>query len=607
MSNAPTPRQQQIIDEPGSLLVVAGPGSGKTATMVRKIARILQTPHHRVVAVTFTRDGANEMRERLAKLLTPAEMKRVTASTFHSLTIDHLRRHRRLDRVATPAQQRAFLARARMQFAPDMDMGDLQLVFEAVKCSLQPTEKIRATTSSAWYQAYEDTLRRHNLIDLYDVMRRGVELMSSGEIPPLDCTHLVVDESQDNDEIQAAWVACHKQQITTLVGDDDQTIYEWRRAIGFHGMLAFRDARNAKVVLLEDNFRSRAELLDAAGTVIANNNPYRNLKTLVPRRGPGGCVTLVAAGSLEATCNAVRELVDADLFELPEPVGGARFGVKTGTWGILARTNLLLDFVESFLSTHEIKVFRSSGSLWDHPIAQTALQTLSSILTHDTIGIDIALHHAKFKPDEISAVIEANRRNIPALLDGEGVLDGAQDRKRMAALFERTAKWRKLAANGSFSSAVDRVCEFVAAHLPAKKQQTAEVILRPLSQRLNRMQAEPAARVAMLLSESKKRSAQDAVSLYTMHGAKGLEFDNVVIVGCDDEVIPGDAIDLPPGSPGIGPGDSTVQSERRLFYVGMTRAKNRLWLAHSFANPSRFLKELPRGLPTLNVRAAEGG
>jgi superfamily I DNA/RNA helicase len=600
VSNTPTPRQQQIIDEPGNLLVVAGPGSGKTATMVLKIQRILQTPSHIAVAVTFTRDGANELRGRLAKTLTPAQTRRVTVDTFHALTIQHLRRHNHLARVATPQQQSAFLQRARAQFAPEVDANDMRLAFESVKCSMKLTPELKEVSTSAWFLAYQETLKRHNMIDLLDVMREGVQLMARGEIPPLSCTHLVVDEAQDNDEIQAAWVSCHKDQIVTMVGDDDQTIFEWRRAIGFPGMKRFQELRNARVVLLEDNFRSKAEVLAAAGAVIACNNPYRNDKMLVPRRGDGGTVTRVATGSTEATCAAVEQLLAPDLIDLPEPSGGATHGVKTGTWAVLARTNLLLDVVESCLEDAQIKSFRSSGSLWDHYFAQTALQMLNALLNHDTVGIDIGMHHAKIKTEDVSAVIEANRTDIGALLDGAGDLAVTRD-KRVADLFGRTAKWRKLIADGSFSSAVDRVCDFVLAQVPGSKRGTAEMILSALSKRLNRMNVEPAQRVAKLLNDARKRSADHAVALYTMHGSKGLEFDNVVIVGCDAGQIPGEAVDLPPGAAGIQPGQSTVQSERRLFYVAMTRAKDRLWLVHSYSDPSLFIDELPSWVQVIRV------
>ena len=603
MSNAPTPRQLEIVNEPGNLLVVAGPGSGKTATMVLKIAHILLTQEHKVVAVTFTRDGARELRERLAKVLSPRQIARVTVATFHSLTIEHLRRHNKLRRVVTPAQQRAFLARARQTFAPNLKADDQMLAFETVKSALTMTPALQEVATSAWYLAYEETLRRHNMMDLHDVMRTGVQFMASGEIPPLDCTHLIVDEGQDNDEIQEAWVACHTRQIVTIVGDDDQTVYEWRRAVGFQGMLRFKQARNARVILLEDNWRSRAEVVTAASALIARNNPWRNDKSLVPRRGTGGSITKVTTGSTAASCEAVKTLLEPYLVDLPAPTVGAGKGVKTGSWAVLARTNLLLDYVEAYLSEQDIRTFRSSGSMCDHPIAQTALQTLHALLTLDTVGIDIAMHHAKIAHQDIQAVIDANRHNVASLLDGAGDLSQSTD-KRTAEFFQRSSRWRKLLASGSFSSAVDRVFDFVTANLPPKKQGTAEVLLPSLASRLSRMQGDPAQRVSMLLNDSRKPSAENAVALYTMHGAKGLEWDCVAIVGADESELPGDAVDLPPGAANIEPGQSTVQSERRLMYVALTRARDHAWVVHGFSDPSRFVSELPSWVPTIRVAEA---
>lgn len=604
MSLQPTPRQQQIIDEQSNLLVVAGPGSGKTATLVLKISHILANEHNLVCAVTFTRDGASELRTRLSRVLTPRQLARLTVATFHSLSIEHLSRHKQLRRVATPKQQRAFLARCRDLFAPQLDAGDMQLAFEAVKCAVVLSPALQEVADSPWFRAYEQTLQRHDMVDLHDVMRLAVQKMSSGEIPPIECTHLVVDETQDNDELQAAWVACHRHQAVTMVGDDDQCIFEWRRAIGFHGMLRFKEQRSARVILLEDNFRSHTEIVQAASAVIARNDPWRNKKSLVPRRGTGGCVVKVAAGSTAATCAAVQSLLADSLVDLGKPAAGMCKGVASGTWAVLARTNLLLDYVESHLTSCEVRTYRPTGSLWSHPIAQAALQMLNALLCLDTVGIDIAMHHARLPQADIAAVLDANRADVAALLDGQGELAGAKD-KRVPEFFQRTARWRRLLACGSFSSAIERVCDFVAAHVPASKRASAEVILQPLAKRLNRMAGDPAQRVGMLLNDRSTRSVENAVLLYTMHGSKGLEFDNVVIVGVDEKEIPGDAVDLPPGSPGIRPGQSTVQAERRLLYVAMTRAKRRLWLVHSFADPSRFIGELPAGTPTLAVRASD--
>lgn len=578
--------------------------------MVRKILHILRDPSSRVVAVTFTRDGAEELHKRVkAAAQTIARdqrgpdtlLRRFTAGTFHSLTLRHLQKHGKVLRIASPAQQRTFLERVRRQMCPDADPGEFQQAFEALKCTLRRGEDGEVIP---WFEAYEQILRRNNLVDLYDVMRIAVQGFQDGSVPPLDCTHLIVDEAQDNDQIQAAWVGAHRRAIVTEVGDDDQTIYEWRRAIGFPGMVAFQRARNAKVVLLQDNFRSRAEILEAAGAVIAHNNPYRNDKQLVARRGAGGEVVRVAVGSSVDACTAVTGLLEPHLLQCED---GTR-GVETGSWAVLARTNQQLDTVDAALTRAEIRSFRTTGTAWDRPEAQVCLAVLRSLLTADSVGVDMLLSHARVNHESITAVLEANRADLGALLDNRGKLTGVPEQTRMVEIFGRTAKWRRMIAEGALSMAARAVATFTLSHIDGRHRGTAGAVLEALEDRfakLCRKLGDPERAISALLLEASRRTGDRAVLLYTMHGSKGLEFDNVIIVGADNSVIPGDVRDLPPGAQALTPGESTVQSERRLFYVAMTRAKDRLYIVHNFADPSLFVRELPPHIRTITVASHE--
>lgn len=601
----PTARQQAVIDEPGNCLVVAGPGSGKTATMVKKIAKLLTNASSRIVAVTFTRDGANELMHRLRAAVPASALGRVTVGTFHSLTLRHMRANKMAYKLASPQQQREFLKRARMRFAQDVDPGEIQLAFESIKCTLDMDN--HPSAQDLWFQAYQESLQRHHLIDLLDVMREAVKAFKTGKLPPLPCTHMVVDEAQDNDEIQAAWVAAHRVPLVTMVGDDDQTIFEWRRAIGFPGMLAFQRERNARVLLLEDNFRSHSEILSAASHVIRHNDPHRNKKTLVPRKGPGGSVKRIVAGSLEDTCGVVADLILPVAFELEDSAdSNRRLGVTSGTWAVLARTNFLLDTIESFLVAENIKTFRASGSIWDTQPAQAALQALRALYCNDSVGLDFAMHHARLSSADVAKVLESCP-SIESLLHGTSpIVNGLEAPKDVAAFFNETAQWLQIATEErGFAKVVDLVCRFVHRNLEAKRRQPSEPILEAVRSRLGRIPRPPADSINLLMSESSRKTSDNAVMLYTMHGSKGLEFENVVIAGMDSAVIPGDAVDYPPGSPLIQPGQSTVQSERRLFYVAMTRAKRNLYIAHSFASPSLFIAELPDHMPTIGPMANE--
>jgi len=575
--------------------------------MVGRIARLLGDSSRIVTAVTFTRDGAHELRARVAEAVgEPERLSRVTVGTFHSLTLRHLEKAGLKPALATPMQANSFLRRTLAEHAPKSSADEMRQAFEEIKCSLEPEKHPRFL--EPWYQAYEAALVRHGLVDLQDIMRIAVLAMRAGTLPPLICTDLIVDEAQDNDQVQAAWIAAHRQATITMVGDDDQTIYEWRRAIGFPGMLAFQKDRDADVIVLEDNFRSRKEILDAAGELIAQNNPYRNPKKLIARRGSGGSVRKVVTGSSKDTCQAVQGLIAP----FCKPLEKSRrhdsvWGVDTGTWAVLARTNRQLDLAESFLSDAQIKSVRSAGSVWDTQAAQVALQTLRAVLTGDSVAVETALSHTRLQHAVIIEFVAANRKCLPAILRGEVAPVGDVPSDLLDALQMLGSWYPGLTGDASeaLASVMKEVQDFVLLHLPQRAKAGAEVILGSLRKKVLRSPGQVSALVESLTMNRQTRDDAQAVQLFTMHGCKGLEFDNVIVVGLESEAIPGDAIALPPGAPGIRSGQSTVQSERRLLYVAMTRARERLFLVQPFANPSPFLSELPSWVEAVSVSDLE--
>jgi DNA helicase-2/ATP-dependent DNA helicase PcrA len=588
MRQRPTPSQQQIIDATGHLLVVAGPGSGKTTTVVQKIGTICQSPHARIVAVTFTRDGAQEMEARMRRDLGPQVLRHVKVGTFHSLTLRHLDECRVKPRVATPGQQRSFLNRC-LEVLPADERAKAFQMFESAKCSLT---RLAEVEELPWFRAYENMLSRNGLVDLYDVMRDTTIRMTRNELPTLACTHLIVDEAQDCDSIQFEWTRAHTRKgvITTLVGDDDQTIYEWRRAIGYPGMKKFAEDFSAGVVPLGENFRSLSAIVAAADRVISNNNPYRLRKELIARRGVGGAIHRVTAGSARAAAGKAAQLIRDHASELDVPGATCTHGVPTGSWAVLARSNYPLHAMQSELIKLGVRTFRPGASMWDTPYAQVFLSMAATVQTADPVGLDLAMLHFGI-PSQISGqVIEKHRSNIGMLMDaGDDFSRFGASAGVLAAFFTKTSAWRKFARDGEIVDVIQRIERFVVESARENDAEVAATIAGAVSEALMRARGSLRNRVASIQMQNSKKEPENAVSLYTMHGAKGLEWQNVLLLGIDDDVIPGDIERLGQGA-GVF---ANVASERRLFYVAMTRAKDRLWLFHTSGKGSRFLTELP--------------
>jgi superfamily I DNA/RNA helicase len=596
VSHRPTSAQQRVIDERGHLLVVAGPGSGKTSTIVGKIGAICSSVHTRVVAVTFTRDSAQEMEKRVGRDLDRAVMSRVTIGTFHSLTLRHLETCKRKPRVASPGQQRSFLMRC-IDALPSDDRPWAFQLFEQAKCSLEPRPDI---TDLPWFRTYQQTLARNGLVDLYDVMRDTTACIASGELPTLPCTHLIVDEAQDCDAIQFTWTRAHTARgiITTLVGDDDQTIYEWRRAIGYPGMRAFAEEFEATVVPLGENFRSLGTIVESAVKVISNNNPLRLRKDLVARRGTGGIVQLLSDGSTRACARVIAEMIRDNAERIDDAEGRLiTHDVPTGSWAVLARSHFAINLMQAALDGSGIRNFRNGGSIYETPVANVYLSLLSTLQTDDPVGLELGMLHAGISPAASGAVLQGHRGCLGELMDrGADFARFGPLQMHLDAFFKRVKVWRRFAREGAYIDVIDRVAQFVIASARDSEREAAIAICGAIFETLQRFGDRPLhPRVGALQQRMARRDPERAVALYTLHGSKGLEFDNVVLLGMDDGSIPGDVVRLGSGAGTV----ANVASERRLFYVGMTRAKNRLFISHTAGRASRFIQELPS-----SVRAA---
>ena len=272
----------------GHCLVVACPGSGKTRVITTKIGALLKRhPRSRIVAVTFTRESAAELTHRVTEEIgKPLFNAACRIGTFHSLCIRQLRNHNRIGKVAGPGEQVMFVKRAISMASPGMAWEEATGIIERAKGSLDGNE----AQETDLYRAYAGLLSKHNVCDLYDVIRDSVRMMRTGEIRPYPAKFLLIDEFQDTDDIQLQWALEHAKAGTnvTVVGRRPEHLRLawgarlWRYAALYRG-------HQGEHITLGLNYRCRAEILGAADIVI-RHNAARIDKALVAARGPGGGV-----------------------------------------------------------------------------------------------------------------------------------------------------------------------------------------------------------------------------------------------------------------------------------------------------------------------------
>ncbi|MFC6522689.1 UvrD-helicase domain-containing protein [Undibacterium arcticum] len=410
--------QQAALDSTDNTVVVAGPGSGKTRVIIAKIGKTYADhEYNRVCAVTFTRDAADELVRRVKAEFGEKLASKCRFGTFHSLAIQQLRDVNMLGQLATPQQQSVFINQAaKIASTPDDAITYEMAVerIESAKCSLvQRPEAMQDPV----VMAYQKLLSRNRVSDLYDVIREAVMGMRDGTIQPmhagsLPCTHLLVDEFQDSDEVQYAWIMEHvlRGVVTTVVGDDDQTIFEWRRALGYKGIVAFKEEAQAAEIVLGENYRCHKEILSYADNLIRHNKGNRIEKNLSAAKGPGGHVEIVVKGSIKDQAQALVERIEPFLVAVKDP-GRFLFTVPPGSWAIIARNHGTLHAVESALNAKHIQYQRASGGFWKQYFLVVYLDLLKSIQLGTSTGVDSGLHFAGASNEGIERLHNATGGN----------------------------------------------------------------------------------------------------------------------------------------------------------------------------------------------------
>ncbi len=616
------PQQREaVLHFQGPLLVLAGAGSGKTRVLTTRICHLIHhhgVPPYRILAVTFTNKAAGEMRERIVRMLgqEPAGM---WMGTFHALGARMLRRH--ADRVGWSRtftiydQDQSLRLIRRVQDEVGVDPRRwhpkaIRAEIGAAKNQLVPPEAyveafgdsfdLLARQVAKVYPAYQEALRARNAFDFDDLLVKPVELLQRHEEVRESYrdrfAFLLVDEYQDTNHAQYRLLELLTGDEGNLmvVGDDDQSIYAWRGA-DIRNILSFEEAfPGARLIRLEQNYRSTEPILRAANEVI-RHNVRRKGKTLRTHRTGGELLTLYEAadesdearwiaGEIEARLQAepgrehrdfavlyrtnaqARALEDAFRRRgLPyQVVGGVRFYERREIQDVLA-------YLRLFSNPRDGEAFHRVVNYPRRGVGSMTLERLTLWARAEGLTLLEAAARAREVPD----LPPAGARGLQAFADlvaeygararhvrvGELVADLVEELDLLVRLREEGPEGEDRAENVRelIAGALDFDAELV--------EEWEEEPLDGLSELDLYLQ-----RVALVAEVDQHDPAADAVTLMTLHNAKGLEFPVVFIAGLEDGLFPlGRAYDDP----------DALEEERRLFYVGLTRARDKVYLTYA--------------------------
>ena len=653
LSSLNAAQREAVLHAEGPLLVLAGAGSGKTRVLTSRIARLIS--HHgvqpsRILAVTFTNKAAGEMRERIAALL-GAEPAGMWAGTFHAIGARILRMNAALvgrtsaftiyDQDDTAAVVKRLMERHSIspkQIAPRLVHS---LISDAKNALTSPSEyealaRDQASRAAALvYRDLEAALRGANAVDFDDLLVLPVKLLEENpgirENLAQRFRFVLVDEYQDTNRAQYRFIrllgGAHGN--VCVVGDDDQSIYGWRGA-DIRNILDFtRDFPNAAVVRLEDNYRSTPPILSLANQIISANTG-RMGKVLRPTIHGGEAATLV---------RALDERDEAD-WAIDELVArrAAFSDLALRDFAILYRTNAQSRAFEEALRRHampyrlvgavrfydrrEVRDLMGYLKLIANPADDEAFrraiavprrgvgETTVDLLADRARDAGIPILEIARRPDLLSGLRPAART---ALTEFAALIGRLRARAQEASVDEllrelvdavRYGDYLRGEGEDTATERLDNIRELITSAAETVLDEGGEVGLTPLDHFLQR--------ASLVASVDAFDAEADAVTLLTLHNAKGLEFPVVFIAGLEDGLFPlAKAYDDP----------KLLEEERRLFYVGITRARRKLYLSHAEqrrrngellpGRPSSFLRDIPEGMvekrSTIRVRSSGRG
>lgn len=561
-------QQQQAISHTGShQLIVAGPGTGKTHTLTQKILYLVQSDAapHSIIAITFTSKAAQEMKERIEPVLAP-QGEGYTPNlpfigTFHALALHLLKQRGHEFTILLPKKQDEIISEiTASKKLNQKQKKELKRIFSLAKNQLMPLNEVEtfldAQLAQELYDRYAQHLEENHLLDFDDLLLKALELLKEETTArPL---HLFIDEYQDINELQYRFVKNLIGPDTKVyaIGDPDQSIYAFRGSNIEHFLRFEKDFPSAAQITLTQNYRSTPQILTAASALIANNT-QRIQKTVTPTNADGKPVTLHRFEDEWQESKFIAR-------EIARLVGGTTMidahhtdFIEAGQFhfsdiAVLYRTKAQARVMEEVFKRNGLPYQCVSSVPWyQKKEIQELLSYLQYLLTPaDETNIEegqkILLHnyvreHRSLADSKPSVLV----RTIMAALKleehhSDGTPRGVRKAENLQNFLAMTPMFDSHAGEAGLQNLLDHF--------------------------------------ALLQEEDAYNPQAKAVSLMTLHAGKGLEFPVVFIAGLEDGLVPLRKKDAPPSPEGDW---SHMEEERRLLYVGMTRAKSKLYLSYA--------------------------
>lgn len=644
LDNLNNEQLQAVQHNKGSLLILAGAGSGKTRVLTCRIANLIKEGKARakeILAVTFTNKAAKEMRERLSSILGEETVKYMWVGTFHSICGRILRQDienfefpsgKKLDKNFTIYDEddsiaviKAAIKKLNLDdkiYAPKL----IKTIISNAKNKMQDAfsfstfaRDFKTQKIADVFEDYENTLNNNNAIDFDDMLMLAVKLLE--KCPEVRekyfnrFTHILVDEFQDTNQAQYSLIKMLYTNLSDkhmenrslcVVGDVDQSIYSWRGA-DFRIILNFqKDFSDTKIIKLEQNYRSTENILNAANAIIENNEE-RVEKNLYSQKGEGDKI---------------------NYFEAQDEADEAHFIARTiknsdgnyNKFAILYRTNAQSRAIEEACIAHSIP-YRIYGGLkfYDRKEIKDIIAYLKLIYNpHDSQSLkrivnvpkraigDTTIKNLQLIANSQDMSLFEAILNIDEIDGGEIALNN-KTKEKLKKFAELILKFQQVQKNYNLREFVSEVIEKSGYLRELQEERTPESETRIDNlqelvnvagefepEDLNNILGEFLSQVALVSDIDGMENVSNNVTLMTLHSAKGLEFPIVFLAGLEEGIFPHQRTFASP---------TELEEERRLMYVGVTRAeellylssakRRQMWGEYKYYNPSRFLEEIP--------------
>ncbi len=622
----------------GPLLVLAGAGSGKTSVITTKIAYLIQACHFKassIIAVTFTNKAAREMKERVQSMLSKTESRGLKISTFHTLGLNILRKE--YHKAGLKSGFTLFDSQDSLALVKEiLDKEFNQQTDEAAYCQYtisawknDMTAPNQAVTNADTeelllaaqvYTQYQRYLKAYNAVDFDDLILMPVQLLQEHEALKdkwqKKVRYLLVDECQDTNTSQYELIrilAGYRKNFT-LVGDDDQSIYAWRGARPENLEQLQRDYPNLKLVKLEQNYRSTKTILKAANTLIANN-PHVYEKALWSDLGIGDPIRVMMTRNEEAESERVAAEIQsrhlrhdipykdfavlyrgnhqARLLEIKLQAYRIPYKINGGT-SFFARAEIkdLMSYLRLLVNTDDDNAFLRIINLPRRDIGPATLEKVGNLATEHNLSLFEASGLAELEERVTGKSLRSLQEFEKWLRNLRERLKGASPVPVIEQMIHDIDYYGWLQEQASTPTAADRRIENVRFLLESIQRMMESAWEEDPNAELD--QAISKLLLIDMLERQEDEEDEDKVQLLTLHASKGLEYPHVFLLGCEEELLPHrNSIE-----------NDDIEEERRLAYVGITRAKRTLCITLASKRrqygqeidclPSRFLDELPQ-------------